>query len=111
MVFLKKKKEVARGGELTQVLSISFFFSFFTPLPLSHIGSLTLHIHMYTYVHTYNLFQSPPDCDDEGYYSPGTIQLKLRDKLQTFLIDIFFLLNRAINWTLIFYNNYTVILN
>ena len=24
-----------------------------------------------------NLFQSPPDCDDEGYYSPGSVQLIL----------------------------------
>jgi hypothetical protein len=29
-------KEVARGGEQTRVLSISFIFSFFTTLPLSH---------------------------------------------------------------------------
>jgi hypothetical protein len=36
-VFLKK--EVARGGEGTQVLLISFIFSFFTTLPLSHSGS------------------------------------------------------------------------
>jgi hypothetical protein len=36
-VFLKK--EVARGGERTQVLLISFIFSFFTTLPLSHSGS------------------------------------------------------------------------
>jgi hypothetical protein len=33
------KKEVARGGERTRVLSISFIFSFFTTLPLSHSGS------------------------------------------------------------------------
>jgi hypothetical protein len=32
-------KEVARGGEQTQVLWISFIFSFFTTLPLSHSGS------------------------------------------------------------------------
>jgi hypothetical protein len=32
------KKEVARGGEQTWVLSI-LFFSFFTTLPLSHSGS------------------------------------------------------------------------
>jgi hypothetical protein len=33
-------KEVARGvGEWTRVLSISFIFSFFTTLPLSHSGS------------------------------------------------------------------------
>jgi hypothetical protein len=37
MFFLKK--EVARGGEQTRVLSISFIFSFFTTLPLSHSGS------------------------------------------------------------------------
>jgi hypothetical protein len=34
-----KKKQVARGGERTRVLSISFIFSFFTSLPLSHSGS------------------------------------------------------------------------
>jgi hypothetical protein len=33
------KKEVARGGEQTQVLLISFTFSFFTTLPLSQSGS------------------------------------------------------------------------
>jgi hypothetical protein len=32
-------KEVARGGERTRVLSISFILSFFTTLPLSHSGS------------------------------------------------------------------------
>jgi hypothetical protein len=32
-------KEVARGGERTRVLSISFIFSFFTTLPLSHSDS------------------------------------------------------------------------
>jgi hypothetical protein len=32
-------KEVARGGERTRVLSISFIFSAFTTLPLSHSGS------------------------------------------------------------------------
>jgi hypothetical protein len=32
-------KEIARGGERTRVLSISFIFSFFTTLPLSHSGS------------------------------------------------------------------------
>jgi hypothetical protein len=36
------KKEVARGGEQTRVLSISFIFSFFTTLPLSHSGSPVL---------------------------------------------------------------------
>jgi hypothetical protein len=35
----KLKKEVARGGERTRVLLISFIFSFFTTLPLSHSGS------------------------------------------------------------------------
>jgi hypothetical protein len=33
------KKEVARGGERTRVLSISFIFSFSTTLPLCHSGS------------------------------------------------------------------------
>jgi hypothetical protein len=33
------KKEVARGGERTRVLLVSFIFSFFTTLPLSHSGS------------------------------------------------------------------------
>jgi hypothetical protein len=32
-------KEVARGGEQTWVLSISFIFLIFTTLPLSHSGS------------------------------------------------------------------------
>jgi hypothetical protein len=32
-------KEVARGGEQTRVLSISFIFSFFTTLTLSHSGT------------------------------------------------------------------------
>jgi hypothetical protein len=32
-------KEVARGGERTRVLSISFIFTFFTTLPLSPSGS------------------------------------------------------------------------
>jgi hypothetical protein len=31
-------KEVARGGERTRVLSISFYFLIFTTLPLSHSG-------------------------------------------------------------------------
>jgi hypothetical protein len=34
-------KEVARGGKRTLVLSISFIFSLFTTLPLSHSGSPT----------------------------------------------------------------------
>jgi hypothetical protein len=34
-------KEVARGGERTRGLSISFIFSFFSTLPLSHSGSPT----------------------------------------------------------------------
>jgi hypothetical protein len=33
------KKEVARGGERTRVLSISFIFSFLTTLLLNHSGS------------------------------------------------------------------------
>jgi hypothetical protein len=33
------KKEIARGGERTRVLLISFIFSFFATLPLSHSGS------------------------------------------------------------------------
>jgi hypothetical protein len=33
------KKEVVRGGEQTRVILISFIFSFFTSLPLSHSGS------------------------------------------------------------------------
>jgi hypothetical protein len=33
------KKEVARGGERTRALSISFIFSFLTTLPLSPSGS------------------------------------------------------------------------
>jgi hypothetical protein len=35
-------KEVAQGGVRTWVLSISFIFSFFTTLLLSHIGSPTV---------------------------------------------------------------------
>jgi hypothetical protein len=38
-VFVFLKKEVARGGERTRVLSISFIFSFFTTILLSHSGS------------------------------------------------------------------------
>jgi hypothetical protein len=37
------KKEVARGGERTRVFLISSIFTFFTTLPLSHIGSPKLH--------------------------------------------------------------------
>jgi hypothetical protein len=33
------KKEVARGGERTRVLLISFIFTFFITLPLNHSGS------------------------------------------------------------------------
>jgi hypothetical protein len=32
-------KEVDQGGAQTRILSISFIFSFFTTLPLSHSGS------------------------------------------------------------------------
>jgi hypothetical protein len=39
MHFIILKKEVARGGEQTRVLSISFIFLFSTTLPLSHSGS------------------------------------------------------------------------
>jgi hypothetical protein len=37
-IWLFYYKEVARGGERTRVLSISFIFPFFTTLPLSHSG-------------------------------------------------------------------------
>jgi hypothetical protein len=40
LLFLFLKKEVARGGERTLVLSFSVIFSFFSTLPLSHSGSL-----------------------------------------------------------------------
>jgi hypothetical protein len=43
-----KKKEVAWGGERTQVLSISFIVLFTTTLPLSHSGSP--HLHTFNYV-------------------------------------------------------------
>jgi hypothetical protein len=44
LAFSFLKKEVARGGERPRVLSISFIFSFFTTLPLSHSGSPSVSI-------------------------------------------------------------------
>jgi hypothetical protein len=48
-------KEVARGGERTRVLSISFIFSFFATLPLSHSGSPKVN-RLCAFSHTGQLF-------------------------------------------------------
>jgi hypothetical protein len=72
-------KEVARGGERTQVLSISFIFSFFTTLPLSHSGSPSLDLFQIHTKFTFNRdanLRLDRNLDREGLFADERVEVE-----------------------------------